>query len=265
MTSPEGTDITRLEGIADDMGFRVTIAGAGRPVLLLHGGGGPMTVAAFGAALATEFLVLQPVHPGFAGTDRPEVITGIAELARHYAGMIARMGLEDVILVGNSLGGWIAAEMALTGSPAISGIVLADPVGIAVEGQAVLDVFSIPAPEIAGYSFHAPERFRIDPATLTQDQRAMMGANLAALGFYAGEHNMQDPGLRDRLGQVDLPALVVWGESDRVVWPDYGRAYAHAFPNGQFALIEECGHLPQLEQPQKFRQLIRDFAATTRR
>src|SRR4051794_9587476 len=92
--------------------------GAGRPVLLLHGGGGPQTVEPFGARLAAELgvRVVVPTHPGFGGTERPEGLTTIAGLAREYAGLLDELDLTGVTVVGNSIGGWIAAELALLGS-----------------------------------------------------------------------------------------------------------------------------------------------------
>jgi pimeloyl-ACP methyl ester carboxylesterase len=71
---------------------------------------------------------------------------------------------------------------------------------------------------------------------------------------------MHDPKLRRRLGRVTIPALVVWGESDGVVDPDYGRAYAKSLPNARFKLIPEAGHVPQIEQPERLLKLVWEFA-----
>src|SRR5580704_7793391 len=124
-----------LDVTADDRG-------EGRPFLLLHGGGGPQTVAGFAELLATKgpARVVTPVHPGFGGTPRPDGLASIAGLAALYHELLDQLGLQDVTVIGNSIGGWIAAELALLGSPRISGIVLLDAVGIAVEGHPVADV-----------------------------------------------------------------------------------------------------------------------------
>src|SRR5205823_12613139 len=91
-----------------------TDRGQGRPFLLLHGGGGPQTVAAFGDLLAAErsARVITPTHPGFAGTPRPEALRSVADLAALYLSLLAELDLSGVTVVGNSIGGWIAAEMA---------------------------------------------------------------------------------------------------------------------------------------------------------
>jgi pimeloyl-ACP methyl ester carboxylesterase len=162
--------------------------------------------------------------------------------------------------VGNSIGGWIAAEMALTGSPRITGVVLVDACGIEVPGHPVADFFSLTLDQVAEFSYHDPGPFRIDPAAMTAEQRAVMAGNREALAVYGGT-TMTDPGLRARLGQVAVPALVLWGDSDRIVDPDYGRAYAAAIPGARFRLLPATGHMPQIETPAQLLGAIADFAA----
>src|SRR5271163_987492 len=115
--------------------------GDGEPFLVLHGGAGPQSVAGFVQLLAEKDhnRVLTPTHPGFGGTSRPDELNSVAGLAALYGGLLDDLELEDVTVIGNSVGGWIAAEMALLGSPRISGIVLLDAVGIGVENHPVTD------------------------------------------------------------------------------------------------------------------------------
>jgi pimeloyl-ACP methyl ester carboxylesterase len=119
--------------------------GDGQPFLLLHGGGGPDTVTGFGELFAKshDVQVIVPTHPGFGGTARPEKLTSISGLAALYVALIGQLELEDVTVVGNSIGGWIAAEMALLASPRVSGAVLVDAVGIEVPGHPIADFFSL--------------------------------------------------------------------------------------------------------------------------
>ena len=235
--------------------------GDGRPFLLLHGGGGPQTVAGFAELLATKepARVITPTHPGFDGTPRPDGLAGMAGLAALYRDLLDRLGLDDVTVIGNSIGGWIAAELALLGSPRISGLVLVDGVGIEVEGHPVTDISPLSLDELARLSYHDPAAFRIDPAAMTDAQRAGMAANRAALQVYAGAR-MADPGLRGRLAAIACPALVVWGDADRIVDPGYGRAYAAAIPGAWFELLAETGHLPQLESPELLLRAVWAFA-----
>jgi pimeloyl-ACP methyl ester carboxylesterase len=238
-----------------------TESGQGHPFLLLHGGGGPQTVAGFADLLAAERTarVITPVHPGFGGTERPEGFATIGGLARLYLDLLERLDLTDVTVVGNSIGGWIAAEMALLGPARISSFVLVDAVGIEVPGHPVVDFFSLTFPEIAQLSYFEPEKFRIDPSAMTAEQQAVLGGNRAALTAYAGSA-MTDPTLGDRLAAVSHPVRVIWGDHDRIADPDYGRAYAAAIPQAEFLLLTETGHLPQLESPKRLVPAVWDFA-----
>jgi len=238
--------------------------GEGHPFLLLHGGGGPQTVAPFAGLLAEQrpARVVTPVHPGFGGTDRPAWLTDVPTLAQLYLRLLDSLGLEDVTVVGNSIGGWIAAELAALGSDRISSVVLVNAVGIEVPGHPVADTFPLTPVELARLSFHDPSKFRFDPSALSEEQRAVVVTNRAALEVYSGTHAMADPTLRERLAKVAHPTLVAWGESDQVVDADYGRAYAAAVPDARFELLPGTGHMPQVETPAEFLPVLWDFADT---
>jgi pimeloyl-ACP methyl ester carboxylesterase len=235
--------------------------GTGRPVLLLHGGGGPQSVTAFAQLLTDSHpvRVITPVHPGFGGTPRPDSLTTIGGLADLYASVLDELDLRDVIVVGNSIGGWIAAELALRAAGRIGALALVDAAGIDVPGHQVADIFPLTPAELAKLSFYDPQAFRIDPASMTTDQQRVQAANRAALAVYAGK-SMTDPGLRARLAGLTGPVLVVWGEADQIVDLDYGRAYAAAIPGAQFRVLPGAGHLPQLETPAALAEAVWDLA-----
>jgi pimeloyl-ACP methyl ester carboxylesterase len=237
--------------------------GMGRPFLVLHGGAGPQSMARFSQLLAVRDhnRVLTPVHPGFGGTTRPEALTTVGGLAALYRELLDGLDLDDVTVIGNSIGGWVAAELALLGSPRVSALVLLDAVGIEVDGQPVADVSSLSLPEIMGLSFHDPAPFLVDPATLPDTQKAIMAANGAALAVYAGTPSMSDPTLLGRLGGITAPTLVLWGASDQIVEPDYGRAYAAAINASRFHILPETGHMPQMETPELVLAAILESAA----
>src|SRR3954470_22536872 len=140
--------------------------GEGHPFLLLHGGGGPQTVAGFAALLAEHGRVITPVHPGFGGTERPEDLTDVHGLAQLYLDLLDDLDLSGVTVIGNSVGGWIAAEMGARGSDRIGGIVLVNAVGLEVEGEPVTDISPLAPAELAKLSFHDAEKFTLDPSTL---------------------------------------------------------------------------------------------------
>ncbi|WP_034262202.1 alpha/beta fold hydrolase [Actinospica robiniae] len=224
--------------------------------LLLHGGGGPATVSAFADLLAAreQVRVLAPTHPGFAGTDRPEHLASVAALARHYADYLDEQDAQDVIVVGSSLGGWIAAELALLGSPRVHGAVLVNAVGIEVDGHPVAQVAGLSPRELARLSFHNPA---LSPAANAPAGRpAGPGPDIRALTAYAGP-TMSDPTLRERLAKIEVPVTVVWGESDGIVDVAFGRAYAEAIPGARFVLLPETGHLPTVESPERLLAVVR--------
>ena len=243
-----------------------TERGSGQPVLLLHGGAGAFSVAGFAELLSSSWpaRVITPVHPGFDGTPRPEHLATIATLAAVYGRLLRDLGLSDVCVIGNSIGGWIAAELALAESAApdrrVTSVVLVDAAGLQIDTAPIADFFSLTLDQVFDLSYFDPKAFRIDPATLTPERAATQAANRSALQVYAGTE-MTDPTLLGRLPGVRIPVLAVWGAADRMVPPEHGRAYADAIPGGQFRLITDAGHLPQLETPAELLTAVREFAS----
>jgi pimeloyl-ACP methyl ester carboxylesterase len=254
---PSSTIETHMESFANGLVVRVDEQGSGRPILVLHGGGGLPTVAGLAKALAQNARVLTPTHPGFGGQPRPEWFDTMDDLALTYLDLLERLDLHNVIVVGSSVGGWIASAMAVYNSSRLAGIVLLDGVGIQVEGHPVVNISDMSPDEVSVLSFHNPAAFRIDPSTLSPEQIAIAVANKKTL--YTYDKQGGDPRLKRRLSYVHIPALVLWGESDRISDPEYGRAYAQAFPNAHFQIISEAGHLPHFEQPARVLNLIQDF------
>jgi pimeloyl-ACP methyl ester carboxylesterase len=218
--------------------------------LLLHGGGGVHTMTKFAELLRerTGAQVLVPTHPGFGGTPKPAGLTGVAELARHYVAMLDELGLENVTVLGNSFGGWLAAEIALCASPRVSAAVIVNGIGVAVEGHPVTDISGFGLAEIQAHSWH-------DPAKAPQPTGTGPSPDVQALIGYTGP-SMTDPALLDRLRDVRIPVHVLWGESDRIVDPEYGKAYAAAIPGSTFTLLPRTGHLPQLETPEELLEAL---------
>ncbi|OLV15462.1 hydrolase [Deinococcus marmoris] len=184
----------------------------------------------------------------------------MGDLALIYLKYLKDQGLHDVLVVGSSLGGWIGSEMAVRDEEQrITGLILLDAVGINVAGEPIRDFFTLDACGIAEYTWHDSARFYTDPAHVTAEQHARQQANMTTMRVLAGDPYMHDPQLVGRLGQTEVPTLVLWGESDQIVTPAYGAAYAAAFPHAQFQIIEQAGHLPQIEQPAATFALIDNF------
>ena len=243
--TPDKAARTTTVTLSDHVELTVSDRDRTRPYLLLHGGGGVATVRGFADLLAERkhSRVLVPTHPGFSGTARPEGLATTRDLAAVYVTLLDELDLTDVTVVGNSFGGWIAAEMALMGNPRLSQAVIVDGIGIEVDGHPMTDVSGLAPADLAQLSFHDPAK-----APRPSTGSTGPGPDIAALVAYAGP-TMSDPTLAERLTHVDLPVHVIWGESDGIVDPDYGKAYADAIDSAAFTLLPRAGHLPQLETP----------------
>ena len=126
----------------------------------------------------------------------------------------------------------------------------------------MVDFFALTFPQIAQRSYYEPDKFLIDPSTMTAQQQQVLAGNRAALSVYTSDTSMMDTTLRERLSAVALPTRVIWGDHDRIADPAYGRAYADAIPNAEFVLLTETGHMPQLETPKRLLTAVWDFADT---
>ncbi|MFJ9032888.1 alpha/beta fold hydrolase [Streptomyces sp. NPDC102274] len=257
MSAPISINIPTSFG---DVPLTVDQRGTGRPVVILHGGAGPTSVTGFADLLsdATGTRVITPTHPGFGGTPRAETLTTIGGLAEVYAGLLDALELNDTTVIGNSIGGWIASELALRHPARLGRVALVDAVGVEVAGHPVAG--ALPPSQLAEYSWYDPSKApRLDPATLPPGVLEILAGNRAALALYGGP--MTDAGLLARLIDIDVPTLVLWGEADRIVDVDYGRAFAAAIPGARFELLSRTGHVPQMETPQLLLEALRAYVA----
>ncbi|WP_306320162.1 MULTISPECIES: alpha/beta fold hydrolase [unclassified Streptomyces] len=227
--------------------------GTGTPVLLLHGAAGPDSVGDLARRLADRHHVIVPTHPGWNDTPRPDWFTGIDSLVECYLDLLHEQGHKDVAVIGNSMGGWVASETAVRDrGRLISELVLINAIGPKIEGHQIRTPGSGRPP--------GPPR---PPADNGAPRQGPTAASMAALKAYAGD-NMADPRLRTRLARLALPTLVLWGEQDTVVTPDFGRAYAAAIPAARFELVKDANHVPMREQPQTVADRVRAFLDDSR-
>jgi pimeloyl-ACP methyl ester carboxylesterase len=245
---------------SESLHLSVADRGTGKVFLVLHGGAGPTSVTGLAEALARRARTIVPIHPGFAGQPRPSWFRRVDDLVLAYLALLEQLDVTEVVVVGNSVGGWIAAEMALRRSPRIAGIVLLNAVGIdAGPGTRIGNPVELPPEKRAALAFNDPTRFAFPQ---TSEAVAMMSANQHALLAYAGEPYMHDPGLKARLAEINIPALVVWGASDGIVDLEYGRRYAESIPASRFEVIAEAGHFPHIEKLDDVLEVIGRFVRT---
>ena len=240
--------------------------GQGRPILVLHGEDGPCPQAPFFSLLAEQGRVILPTHPGFGQVPDAADIDTVDDLAYLYLDLLDESDLRDAVVIGCSLGGWIAAEMAVKSIARLSRLILVAPLGIKVgdrETRDIPDIFALPPEEVVRLQYHDPTQAAVDYTSLSDDELLVIARNREATALYAWEPYFHNPKLRQRLHRVALPTLLVWGASDRFVTPGYyGKAYRDAIPGAQLAVIDRAGHWPQVEQPEAFIERVGAFLAS---
>jgi pimeloyl-ACP methyl ester carboxylesterase len=244
-----GISTITLQGV----GLRLVRRGQGAPLLLLHGGDGPQDRLPFFQRLTQQFEVIAPTHPGFAGSTIPEHFDSLEDLVYLYLDLLDALDLRDVVLVGFSMGGWAAAEIAVRNATRLLKLVLVDAVGIKPgdrERRDIADIFGMPGPEVTKLMFHDPSLVPT-PVTMTDEQVTVLAAN----------PYMHNPKLRHRLHRITVPTLLAWGASDRVVPVAYAEAYRALIPGAALVIIPRAGHLPQVEQPDLLLEYLLSFAA----
>ena len=238
--------------------------GEGPPLLFLHPELGIAPNTPVLEKLAAKFAVTAPSLPGYGHTDMPRRYSTVDDLAYFTLDLIETLDLRDLVLVGVSLGAWVAAEIATKTTERIKKLVLANPAGIKTGGPAhrdMVDIFALPQKELEAAAFHDPAFARFDPKTASEDEIFVRLRNRESTVLFGWSPYMYNPKLLGRLHRIRIPTLVLWGASDRIAPAEYGRAYARAIPDARFETIERAGRFPHIEQPQEFANRIAAFAA----
>jgi pimeloyl-ACP methyl ester carboxylesterase len=236
--------------------------GVGPPLVLLHGFKAIEPRWPVVDLLAEHGEVIAPSHPGFGHSPRPDGFDSVYDLVHLYLDLLDSLPYERVTLVGFSFGGWLAAEIAVTCSHRLERLVLVDALGIKIsdrETPDILDVFNTLPREVHRRSWHDPARWAADFDGMTDDELVVHHRSWESLCLYGWHPYMYNPKLRGWLGRISVPTLVLWGESDGLVTPAYGRAYAAEIPGARFETIPGAGHYPHVEQPETFAARVVDF------
>ena len=239
--------------------------GSGEPLLLLHGAGGNSGWLRYVQALADQFTVYVPSHPGFGHSDRPEWLESIPDLASFYTWFLEQTGLEGIRAIGFSMGGWLAAEMAVMCRHAFSKLLLVNPAGIKPEQGEIADIFIISPAQVTELMFHdpqqAPEYDQLYGQAPTPEEIELAERNREMSVRLCWKPYMYDPRLPGLLSRVRVPARIVWGREDRFVPMECGRLYQKAISGSDLVVIDNCGHLPQVEKPGEFVKAALEFLA----
>lgn len=241
--------------VVQDIELEVIRRGVGRPLLLLHGMQNVDPRARFFDLLGRHAEIIAPSHPGFGHSTRPADFETVYDLVHLYLALLDQLPYDKVALMGLSFGGWLAAEIAVTCSHRIDRLILVDAFGIKVsdrETPDILDVFNTSPTEVQKRSWHDPGKWTPDFNTMPDDDIIVRARNWETLCLYGWHPYMYNPQLPRWLRRITQPTLVLWGASDGIVQPSYGRAYSTLIPGSRFELITEAGHHPEIEQPHAF-------------
>jgi pimeloyl-ACP methyl ester carboxylesterase len=238
--------------------IRLVRGGEGLPLIFLHGASGHVGWLPFLDRLSQNFDVLVPEHPGFGGSDDPAWLDRPSDLAYFYLDMMETLKLDRVHLMGTSLGGWIAAELAIRNTVRLASLTLVCAVGIAADGVPLDDIFRMSPEENARRFYFDPERVQRRLEGLAKaDARTLLRnrSTVVRLGY----PRFTNPELAKWLHRVDVPTLLLWGENDGLVPPRLGEAYRNLIPNSKLTVISRAGHAPFEEQPDAFLAAFNDF------
>ena len=234
-------------------------------MLVLHGAAGNPGWLQYHQALASRFQVYVPSHPGFGKSERPEWLETMGDLSCFYSWLLEELGLERVRVVAFSMGGWLAAEMAVMCPHLFQRLVLVGAAGIKPTAGEITDIFIITPKQITERTFfdpaQAPEYDRLYGQELTPEQEEIQTRNREMAARLCWKPYMFDPRLPALLRRVHVPSFVIWGRQDAIVPLNCGELYHQAIKGSTLQIIENCGHSPQIEKPKEFVEAVIGFLA----
>ena len=236
--------------------------GKGPPMLFLHGAAGARAWLPFMERLAQGFDLVVPEHPGFGRSDSPDWLDNVGDLAYFYLDVIETLGLSGVHLVGTSLGGWVAAEIAVRDCRDLKTLTLSAPAGIHVKGLSKGDTFLWSPEQMVRNLVHDPalaEKMLAQP--VSDEQQFAEMKNRLTMAKLTWQPRLYNPHLAKWLHRINVPTLILWGDDDKVIPPGYGPAFQKLIPGSRLDVIADCGHLPQVERMEEWTGKIASFIA----
>lgn len=251
-----------------DIDLEVVRYGSGAPLVLFDDEEGLTRQSPIIETLAKSFEVIIPSAPGFGQSSRPDWIENMDDISYVMLDFLDETGIEDATVIGFSLGGWLAAEIATKNDARIGRLALVDPYGIKVGGpwdRDIQDIWFLPADDVRSLKYADPKNGEFDYTQMPDEQLEIIARNRESFARFCWQPYMHNPKLRRRLHRIGVPTLVIWGTADGVVTTDYGKAYAGEIPGARFEAIENGGHFPHLEQPEAFMKVLDGFLADTQK
>ena len=247
--------------------LRLVKGGSGPPLLLLHDEFGHQVQLRYHDTLAEDYTVHIPTHPGFSETGRLDWIMNMRDLAGWYLEALDDLTLGQVNLMGFSLGGWLAAEMAAMSPDQFSKVVLVAPAGIRPPSGEIFDMFLVVAEDYLATSVLDPENtpeFRDicpeEPSAELAEAWAVAREEACRLSWRPYMHYLGLPNLVHRLKRV--PTQIIWGREDVIVPVSAAQAYHDAIPGSRLEVLDGCGHRPEIEKTDEFLALVKGFLSS---
>ena len=228
---------------------RCLTGGSGAPLLFLHGAGGVTADDPLLQALARRHTVYAPLLPGYGDSEECATLRDMLDITLHYWDVVAALGLKDPLLVGHSMGGMIAAEMAAVQPNDVSRLALISPAGLWLDDHPIPDIFAMLPFEMPALLFHdaAAGAARMTAGLNIDDPKFLqtyLVANARQLGM-AGRilFPIPDRGLAQRLYRIKAKTALIWGDSDKLIPPVYARAFQAGIAGAALVSIPEAGHM----------------------
>jgi pimeloyl-ACP methyl ester carboxylesterase len=245
-----------------DCKIEVERRGKGKPLLLLYGEEGLEPEAPFIDELVRKYEVIIPSPPGFGKSNRPDWITNMDDIAYVYLDLLEKLDLKKVTVVGCSLGGWIALEMATKDDSRFAKLLLVDPYGVKLGGpydRDIQDIWCTHPQALAKMKWHDTAKGKRDFPAMPEDKLAIIARNSESFARFCWEPYMHNVKLKHRLHRVQVPTMFVWGKEDGIVKPTYGKTYSKLIKGAKFVAVPKAGHYPHLEQPEAFLKAVKGF------
>jgi pimeloyl-ACP methyl ester carboxylesterase len=256
--------VGRTEAIVAGIRLELRRVGRGRPLLLLHSEDALECEPPFLDLLTADHELIIPSPPGFGRSERPDWVSAPDDIAYVTLELIERLKLGGIDVLGCSLGGWLALEMATKEPAVFSRMALVAPYGAKFGGPTerdIADIWMLPPAEVTRRKWFDPRKGERDYKAMPEEKLSIIAHNNESFARFCWEPYMHNPKLKHRLERVRAETLFIWGENDGIVTPAYGRAFADHVPGASFATIAEAGHYPHIEQPAEFMRRLRGFLA----
>jgi pimeloyl-ACP methyl ester carboxylesterase len=239
-------------------------AGRGSAVVYLHGAGLTRRWTPFHERLSSRVDLVAPEQPGFGDTPLPPWLRSIDDVVLHLDDLLEGLGLGDVHLVGHSLGGWIAADFAVTYPRRLRSLTLVAPLGLRVPDSPLYDIFRMTPEEADGTLFNGQAARYVEYLETGEPVEALVhGYGELTAAARLAWNPRYDHRLDRRLARVTCPSLVIVSQEDRVVPRAHGERYAELLPDARLAVVEGAdaptGHLAMVQEPQRLADTIADF------